>query len=134
MATKKKTTTPSTNAVAAGETVTVCFRSHIDRIFEIGDRKILIKGHNAKLRGVDGAVLDSGRAFGETVISKADWEAIKKTYTADKNEKLFSGGFIFAHENKVDARAEAKEKEDLKTGSEPIDTSNTITKKLEKDE
>lgn len=128
MATRKK------SSVSSSDTVTVCFRSHIDRLFEIGDRKILIRGHNSKLRGLDGAVLDSGRAFGETVIAKSDWEAIKAAYSKDPNEKLFSGGFIFAHEDKEDARAEAKEKEDLKTGSEPIDPKKTITQEAKGEE
>ena len=122
MATRKKTSVSST------DTVTVCFRSHVDRVFEIGERKILIKGHNSRLRGIDGAVLDSGRAFGETIIKRADWEAIKEKYGRDTNEKLFSSGYIFAREKKEDARAEAKEKEDLKTGFEPIDTKKTVTK------
>ena len=111
----------------ASDLVTVCLRNHFDIAFEIDDRKVIIKGHNNSLRGLDGGVLDSGRAFGETVIPAKDWEAIKEKYGRDPNNKLFTGGFIFASESKEDARAEAKEKEGLKTGLEPVDPKKTKT-------
>lgn len=110
------------------DSVTVCLRNHFDIAFEIDDRKIVIKGHNARLRGLDGGVLDSGYAFGETVIPTKDWEAIKAKYGQDPNNKLFANGYIFAAVSKEDARAEAKEKENLKTGLEPIDPKKTATK------
>ncbi len=133
MATRKTATTSSSKSAGTpAKMVTVCLRSHYDRVFELGDKKILIKGHNASLRGVDGGVLDSGRAFGETIIPEEDWMAIKAKYGTDPNEKLFSGGYIFAAGNKTDARAEAKEKEDLKTGMEPVDTQKTATKEEKK--
>lgn len=110
------------------EFVTVCLRSPYDITFDVDERSIVIKGHNSRLRGLDGGILDSGRAFGETVIPAKDWEAIKRKFGQDPNSKLFTGGFIFAAKSKEDARAEAKEKENLKTGLEPIDTTKTATK------
>lgn len=112
----------------SGDLVTVCLRNPYDIAFEIDERRIVIKGHNSRLRGIDGGILDSGHAFGETVIPTKDWESIKAKYGQDPNSKLFSGGFIFAAPNKEDARAEAKEKEGLKTGLEPIDPKKTATK------
>lgn len=110
------------------DTVTVCLRQHFDITFDLDHgRKVTIKGHNARLRGVDGGVLDSGHSFGETVIPTADWERIKELYGQDPNNRLFTGGFIFASADKEDARAEQKEKENLKTGLEPIDTKKTKT-------
>lgn len=120
-------TTSSRRVSKTSDMVTVCLRNHFDISFEIDDRTIVIKGHNAVLRGLDGGVLDSGRAFGETVIPAKDWEAIKAKYGRDPNYKLFSCGYIFAASDKADARAEAKEKENLKTGLEPIDTKKTKT-------
>ena len=111
----------------ASDLVTVCLRNHFDIAFEIDDRKVIIKGHNSPLRGLDGGVLDSGRAFGETVIPAKDWEAIKEKYGRDPNTELFTGAFIFASKSKEDARAEAKEKEGLKTGLEPVDPKKTKT-------
>jgi len=119
---------PSIKTEKMSDMVTVCFRSHHDKIFEIDNRPIVIRGHNSRLRGVNGDVLDSGRAFGETIISRKDWDAIKAKYGSDPNEKLFKGGFIFAAADKADARAEAKEKENLKTGLEPVDTKKTATR------
>lgn len=115
-------------AEKSSDMVTVCLRSHFDIAFDIDDRKIVIKGHNYRLRGLDGGVLDSGLAFGETVIPTKDWEAIKAKYAQDPNNKLFANGYIFASADKEDARAEAKEKESLKTGLEPIDPKKTATK------
>ncbi len=139
--TTAKTETEITNETAKTETVkaktratkktsdlvTVCLRSHRDIVFTINDKNILIKGHNSALRGVNGGVLDSGEAFGETVIARSDWEAIQEKYGKDPNFKLFSGGYLFAAASKEDAKAEAKEKENLKTGNEPIDPKKTIT-------
>lgn len=130
MATTTRTRRKPAVSVAdkSSDLVTVCFRSHYDVTFEIDDRPIVIKGHNSPLRGLNGAVLDSGHAFGETVIPRKDWEAIKAKYGSDPNERLFKGGFIFAAADKADARAEAKEKENLKTGLEPVDTRKTATR------
>lgn len=139
--TTAKTETEITNETAKTETVkaktratkktsdlvTVCLRSHRDIVFTINDKNILIKGHNSALRGINGGVLDSGEAFGETVIARSDWEAIQEKYGKDPNFKLFSGGYLFAAASKEDAKAEAKEKENLKTGNEPIDPKKTIT-------
>lgn len=124
---KNMATTTRTRRKTTSDLVTVCLRNHFDIAFELDDRKVIIKGHNSPLRGLDGGVLDSGRAFGETVIPAKDWEAIKAKYGSDPNEKLFKGGFIFAASDKADARAEAKEKESLKTGLEPVDTKKTRT-------
>ena len=109
--------------------VTVCYRSRGDKFFETADgRRILVKGHNSHLRGVAGEPLDSGRAFGETVMPRSDWEAIKAVLEKDPYERELHLGYLYASSDKADARAEAKEKADLKTGFEPVDTSKTVSK------
>ena len=70
-------------------------------------------------------VSDEGTPYTANFI-KAQ-EAIKEKYGRDPNNELFTGGFIFASKSKEDARAEAKEKEGLKTGLEPVDPKKTKT-------
>lgn len=111
----------------SSDTVIVCFKSHVDQVFEVNDRKIVIRGHNSKLRGVNGGYLDSGHAFGETEIKRDDWDAIVRKYFQDPNQHLYPE-YIFAKADKADARAEAKEKAGAKTGFEPIDTAKTRSK------
>lgn len=118
MATKKKSTDVETKGT---NYVTVCLNLAHDIIFDIGDKKWTIKGSNSHLRGLDGGVLAVGK-YGETQILKEDWEAIKEHY---KGMTIFQTGLIFAAEDLASARDEAKDKEELRHGLEPIDPKKT---------
>lgn len=118
MATRRKTTThDSKNSTY----VTVSLNLAYDLTFDIGDKHWTINGTNSNLRGVDGGILAVGK-FGQTLIKKEDWEAIKAQYGS---MDIFQKGFIFASEDKASAEDEAKDKEELRHGLEPIDTKTT---------
>ena len=101
-----------------GRTVVValCRAQGLD--FPMPDGRIVsIAGSNAGLRGQMTGILPVGE-FGLTEVAESDWLYIKKTWA---EWKLFKNGLIFAQTKVEDAKAEAKEKAELRHGFEPID-------------
>jgi hypothetical protein len=80
-------------------------------------RIVSIAGSNAGLRGQITGILPVGE-FGYTEIAEQDWLYIKKTWA---EWRLFKNGPIFAQTKVEGAKAEAKEKAELRHGFEPID-------------
>ena len=122
MATKNTNTTTLTNDVYIA--------SHLSRgiVFKMPDgQKLVIKGVNDSLRGKEKGIL----IVGEGVITKVDksaWEYISKTYA---NFAAIKNGLIYVSESYDKAKAQIKEKKDLKNGFEPIDPTKTRTQKAE---
>ena len=119
---KKESVQPAPQKVqpsaGAGRTVVValCRAQGLD--FPMPDGRIVsIAGSNAGLRGQITGILPVGE-FGYTEIAEQDWLYIKKTWA---EWRLFKNGLIFAQTKVEDARAEAKEKAELRHGFEPID-------------
>ena len=119
---KKESVQPAPQKVqpsaGAGRTVVValCRAQALD--FPMPDGRIVsIAGSNAGLRGQITGILPVGE-FGYTEIAEQDWLYIKKTWA---EWRLFKNGLIFAQTKVEDARAEAKEKAELRHGFEPID-------------
>ncbi|MCM1130055.1 MAG: hypothetical protein NC323_09310 [Oxalobacter formigenes] len=108
----------------SGGKVVVCLNSAHSIVFEIAGRNIQINGSNENLRKEKEGILAVGR-FGETLIDRQDWEEIKKVYG---KMEIFKSGLIYAQENHASARSVAKEREKLRNGLEPVDTSTTQTK------
>ena len=105
-------------SAGTGRTVVValCRAQGLD--FPMPDGRIVsVTGSNASLRGQMTGVLPIGE-FGLTEIAESDWLYIEKTWG---EWKLFKSGLIFAQTKAEDARAEAKEKAELRHGFEPID-------------
>ena len=124
MARKKKESTvqpaPQTIQPSAGTgrtvVVALCRAQGLD--FPMPDGRIVsIAGSNAGLRGQMTGVLPIGE-FGLTEIAESDWLYIAKTWA---EWRLFKNGLIFAQTKVEDAKAEAKEKAELRHGFEPID-------------
>ena len=126
MARKKKETTataqpaPQTVQPSAGTgrtvVVALCRAQGLD--FPMPDGRVVsIAGSNAGLRGQMTGILPIGE-FGLTEVKEADWLYIKKTWA---EWKLFKNGLIFAQTKTEDAKAEAKERAELRHGFEPID-------------
>ena len=126
MARKKKETTAAAQpapqnvqpSAGSGRTVVValCRAQGLD--FPMPDGRVVsVAGSNAGLRGQMTGILPIGE-FGLTEIAESDWLYIKKTWA---EWKLFKNGLIFAQTKTEDAKAEAKERAELRHGFEPID-------------
>ena len=113
--------------VVKNDTVTVCSNYPRDVVFEAKDNKgniveILIRGNGNQLRGKGAGVLPIG-AYGITTnVPKEAWEQIEAVW---KDDARFKNGLIFATTaNK--ARAEAKERKNLRNGFEPVEEQNNV--------
>ena len=113
--------------VVKNDTVTVGSNYPRDVIFEAKDNKgntveILIRGNSANLRGKGAGVLPIG-AYGITTnVPVEAWEQIQAVW---KDDERFKKGLIFATSaNK--ARAEAKERNKLRNGFEPVEEQNKV--------
>lgn len=105
-------------SAGAGRTVVVALNRAQGLDFPMPDGRVVsIAGSNAGLRGQMTGVLPIGE-FGLTEIAEQDWLYIAKTWG---EWKLFKNGLIFAQSKQADAKAEAKEKAELRNGFEPID-------------
>lgn len=120
---KAQNSAPAQN-VQSGGNVVVSFNNAHSMIFEVNGKKIKINGSNEGLRGIPDGVLAVGR-YGQTVVSREDWEAIKKTYG---KMAVFANGLIFAENDHASAKSRENEHKDLRHGLEPVDTENTYTK------
>lgn len=82
---------------------------------QVGDKKLIARGANAP---------DAIAGFGLTAMPEDFWNAWEAEH---KTFEPFVKGLIFAQPKNGDARAEAKEKEDLKTGLEPLDPNAIVS-------
>ncbi|MCM1513225.1 MAG: hypothetical protein NC112_09000 [Oxalobacter formigenes] len=129
MARQKKSAQKAQQAAAvqnvrAGGNVVVSFNNAHSIIFEVNGKKVKINGSNESLRGVPDGVLTVGK-YGQTVVTKADWEAIKSAYG---KMAIFTNGLIFAAGDHASAKSRETEQKDLRHGLEPVDTEKTYTK------
>ena len=125
MARKSTKKAPAAQAVpqniqpsAGGRTVVVALNRVQGIDYPMPDGRVVsIAGNAQDLRGQEMGVLPMG-AYGLTEVREDDWLYIAKTWG---EWRLFKNGLIFAQTKVEDARAEAKEKADLRHGFEPID-------------
>ena len=82
-----------------------------------GGGRILIKGNADHLVNQERGVLLIG-AYGYTRIRREDWEQVLRQYG---NSPLFKKGLIFALPSEYEAREEAKKREGVRHGYEPIE-------------
>ncbi len=77
---------------------------------EVGENRVLINGFSRGICDENGFGLTSG-------VDKDMWDA---WLTENKDRDLVKNGLIFAHEKQSSAKAESKEKADLKSKTEPM--------------
>jgi hypothetical protein len=88
-------------------------------------RIVSIAGNAVALRGQEMGVLPVG-AYGLTEVREDDWLYIEKMWG---ETPLFKNGLIFASsKGEKDAKAEARNREDLRNGMEPVDPERSATK------
>lgn len=86
--------------------------------------KVRLNSRNDHLKGKESGILTSeGGCI--TKIAKDKWEYIKSHW---KNFEPIKNGLIYASEKYNDAKAQAQEKQELKSGLEPVNIKNTKTK------
>lgn len=113
-----------TEEITAGgsDTVCVCANTPFDVKFLVPDSggrmvPVVIKGNGSHLRGKDRGILAVG-AYGITAnVPREAWEYILEAYA---DNRAIRNGLIFATSANA-ARAQAKERKDLRHGLEPID-------------
>ena len=111
---------------AGGRTVVVALNRVQGIDYPMPDGRVVsIAGNAVSLRGQEMGVLPMG-AYGLTEIREDDWLYIEKMWG---QTLLFKNGLIFASsKGEKDAKAEAKNREDLRNGMEPIDPDRAATK------
>lgn len=111
---------------AGGRTVVVALNRVQGIDYPMPDGRVVsIAGNAVSLRGQEMGVLPMG-AYGLTEIREDDWLYIEKMWG---QTPLFKNGLIFASsKGEKDARAEAKNREDLRNGMEPVDPDRAATK------
>ena len=128
----KKTKSPAAKkpvepapAHASGKTVIVALNRVQGIDYPMPDGRVVsINGNATGLRGQPTGVLPIGE-FGLTEVREDDWLYIEKTWS---ETRLFKSGLIFAStKGEKDAKAEAKERAELRNGLEPVDTEKTAT-------
>lgn len=109
----------------SGKSVVVCLNHPSGITFPIGpdNRPVHIRGNAHDLRGREKGVIPVGE-YGYTIVSKDDWEEIKRVYG---RMKIFESGLIFAESGHDRAKARACEQQELRHGREPVDTAQTNT-------
>ena len=95
------------------DTVTVGCKYPTGVLIQVGNMTHTINGSNSsEIFGGHGITDD---------VPKELWDA---WLAENKNHDLVTGGFIFAHEQRKEVKAEAKEKADNKTKAEGLDKPN----------
>lgn len=111
--------------VETSETVCVALNRPLGISFPMPDGRIVtFNGNGEPLRGQEMGILQPG-SFGLTIIKAEDWNYILKTWG---HLKIFQNGFCFAARKKVEAQAEAENRDDLRNGLEPVNVQQTATK------
>lgn len=87
-------------------------------------REVVLNGNASHLIGKETGKLPVG-AFGLTIVKEDDWKYITETFG---NQKIFKNGLCFATRKKAYSEEEAADREDLRTGFEPVDITKTKTK------
>ena len=109
----------------ADNTVCVALNRPYGLYFRMPDgRKVELNGNGCSLIGKDKGILPVG-TYGLTIIKAEDWEYILKTYGG---MRLFRNGLCFATDNREDTQEEAKDRNDLRNGLEPVNPERTQTK------
>ena len=111
---------------AGGRTVVVALNRVQGIDYPMPDGRVVsIAGNAVGLRGQEMGVLPVG-AYGLTEIREDDWLYIQKMWG---QTPLFKNGLIFAStKGEKDAKAEARNREDLRNGFEPVDPDRSATK------
>lgn len=111
---------------AGGRTVVVALNRVQGIDYPMPDGRVVsIAGNAEGLRGQEMGVLPVG-AYGLTEVREDDWLYIEKMWG---ETPLFKNGLIFAStKGEKDAKAEAKNREDLRNGMEPVDPERSATK------
>ena len=111
---------------AGGRTVVVALNRVQGIDYPMPDGRVVsIAGNAVSLRGQEMGVLPMG-AYGLTEIREDDWLYIEKMWG---QTPLFKNGLIFASsKGEKDAKAEAKNREELRNGMEPVDPDRAATK------
>lgn len=111
---------------AGGRTVVVALNRVQGIDYPMPDGRVVsVAGNAVSLRGQEMGVLPMG-AYGLTEIREDDWLYIEKMWG---QTPLFKNGLIFASsKGEKDAKAEARNREDLRNGMEPVDPDRAATK------
>ena len=111
---------------AGGRTVVVALNRVQGIDYPMPDGRVVsIAGNAVSLRGQEMGVLPMG-AYGLTEIHEDDWLYIEKMWG---QTPLFKNGLIFASsKGEKDAKAEARNREGLRNGMEPVDPDRAATK------
>jgi len=125
-AVKPEASTAPAPAKASGKTVMVALNRVQGIDYPMPDGRVVsIAGNAESLRGQEMGVLPVG-AYGLTEIREDDWLYIEKMWG---ETPLFKNGLIFAStKGEKDARAEARNREDLRNGLEPVDPEKASTR------
>ena len=117
---------PQTQPSAGGRTVVVALNRVQGIDYPMPDGRVVsIAGNAEGLRGQEMGVLPVG-AYGLTEVREDDWLYIEKMWG---ETPLFKNGLIFAStKGEKDAKAEARNREDLRNGFEPVDPERSATK------
>lgn len=79
-------------------------------LLEVGNKNVQINGANS-----------SNVVGGHGITYNVDAELWQAWLKQNADRDVVKNGFVFAHDKPANAKAEAKEKTDTKTGQEPID-------------
>ena len=113
-------------SAGAGRTVVVALNRVQGIEYPMPDGRVVsIAGNAVGLRGQEMGVLPVG-AYGLTEVREDDWLYIQKVWG---QTPLFKNGLIFAStKGEKDAKSEARNREDLRNGMEPIDPDRAATR------
>lgn len=113
--------TASSERFSQQESVLVSLKHPQGIVFTMPDnRRVLVNGNAAHLRGLKKGILPSG-GFGLTTVSRDDWDYIKKTYGS---MSIFKNGLIFAGNDYASATDMQKDYDEIKSGMEPVSVGN----------
>jgi hypothetical protein len=85
--------------------------------FKLPGKILTLNGNGSSLVGKDKGTLPVG-GFGLTSVAKEDWEYIKKKFSS---LAVFKSGLIFSTDTMSSAENEAKNREKVRSGYEPVE-------------
>lgn len=92
------------------KTVTIGCKLPNGLVLEVGGKSVQINGANS-----------SQVIGGHGITHNVDADLWQAWLKQNADRAVVKNGFVFAHDKAANAKAEAKEKTDTKTGQEPID-------------
>ena len=127
-----ETSAPDVIVDKAPETVTVGLCRPVGVTFKVNDKNgiehvIEIKGTGAPLAGLEKGIIPGGGFMLTPGIDAELWAAVVQKYGS---MAMFRNGLIFYTGSAKDAKHEARNRKDLRSGMEPVDPEKTLTKEF----